>query len=180
MTLSSPRVAVKDVAFALPQQGTAISLHRSSLFNKACSARPATCRRYCCRAPTAKATPPGPDDPSEEQSKVQRMRSRLEGLFGSAREDIKVNTEIFDGVALRDAIRERWGVEYDVQPQRRHGRVYVQVRLVDKKASCKRILTRNQRLFSPRCRLCGGILSNRAFTWKRVNLPVTARLSPNC
>lgn len=68
---------------------------------------------------------------SNDQSNVQRMRYRLEGLFGSEDEDeTSVVTEEFNGAALREAIRERWGVEYDVQPQKRHGRVYVQVCLV--------------------------------------------------
>lgn len=78
----------------------------------------------------ADATPPTPDDVSrQEQAKsVERMRSRLEGLFGSEEEKNETQvSEQFNGIALRTAIRERWGVQYDVQPQKRHGRVYVQV-----------------------------------------------------
>lgn len=58
------------------------------------------------------------------------MRSRLEGLFGAQETETEAAAaEEFDGRALRNAILERWGVQYDVQPQKRHGRVYVQVGL---------------------------------------------------
>lgn len=56
------------------------------------------------------------------------MRLRLEGLFGAAPEEVETSTDTeFDGRALRNTILERWGVQYDVQPQKRHGRVYVQI-----------------------------------------------------
>lgn len=72
----------------------------------------------------------GAEEPlNSEQGGAERMRQRLEGLFGVEEESLYKNgQDSFDGVALRAAIRERWGVEYDVQPQKRHGRVYVQVR----------------------------------------------------
>lgn len=81
--------------------------------------------------PRAEAPPPPPDETAreEQEKKVQKMRSRLEGLFGVAEDTVKTeSTDEFDGAALRNAVRERWGVQYDVQPQKRHGRVYVQVR----------------------------------------------------
>lgn len=60
------------------------------------------------------------------------MRSRLEGLFGTEETEVEARAaEDFDGRALRNAILERWGVQYDVQPQKRHGRVYVQVGCVE-------------------------------------------------
>lgn len=81
----------------------------------------------------ADASKPSPDETTREdqEKKVERMRSRLEGLFGVEDDTVKTSgKDGFDGVALRNAIRERWGVQYDVQPQKRHGRVYVQVRLM--------------------------------------------------
>lgn len=64
----------------------------------------------------------------EDIARIEGMRSRLEGLFGQESLNSKQTTdEDFDGMALRRAIVERWGVQYDIQPQRRHGRVYVQV-----------------------------------------------------
>lgn len=64
----------------------------------------------------------------EEQRKLQGMRRRLEGLFGSENDGSAGDgLENFDGEALRQALIDRWGVQFDVQPQRRHNRVYVQV-----------------------------------------------------
>lgn len=88
-----------------------------------------------CLQPRADATSPTPEDTArEEQEKaVERMRARLDGLFGVQDDDAAVaQTDEFDGKALRKTIRDRWGVQYDVQPQKRHGRVYVQVRFCEK------------------------------------------------
>lgn len=81
--------------------------------------------------PCADATPPTPEDMAREEQvkKVEKIRSRLEGLFGATEDNVRTDSsDEFDGAALRSAVRERWGVQYDVQPQKRHGRVYVQVR----------------------------------------------------
>lgn len=70
----------------------------------------------------------GSEENSNEQAGIERMRLQLEGLFGRNEGGGRGKSGAeFDGAALRNAIRERWGVEYDVQPQKRHGRVYVQV-----------------------------------------------------
>lgn len=66
----------------------------------------------------------------ERAAETERMRARLEGLFGSSSagataEDVRE----FDGESLRELIKQRWGVQFDVQPQKRHGRVYIQVSL---------------------------------------------------
>lgn len=59
---------------------------------------------------------------------MRRMRSRLEGLFGGVEEDdTGIADSEFNGSALRRVIKDRWGVQYDIQPQKRHGRVYIQV-----------------------------------------------------
>lgn len=82
--------------------------------------------------PRADATERSPEELArEEQLKsLHRMRSRLEGLFGAQQAEVEDTAAAeFDGCALRNAIMERWGVQYDVQPQKRHGRVYVQVRV---------------------------------------------------
>lgn len=64
----------------------------------------------------------------EELAKLESMRNRLEGLFGQDDESKTVVTkENFDGKALRQAIVNRWGVQYDVQPTKFHNRVYVQI-----------------------------------------------------
>lgn len=61
---------------------------------------------------------------------VEEMRARLEGLFGASDDQSAVaDLQNFDGDSLRTVVRQRWGVEYDVQPQKRGERVYVQVRL---------------------------------------------------
>lgn len=68
-------------------------------------------------------------DASEEDGGIESMRSQLEGLFGVDHSDSTMDSDTsFDGTALRMAIVDRWGVQYDIQPQKRHGRVYVQVR----------------------------------------------------
>lgn len=73
--------------------------------------------------------PSPPEQPSpEDQARLDRMRSRLEGLFGLEDEKKTGRDDgVFDGEALRNVIQERWGVQYDVQPQKRGDRVYVQV-----------------------------------------------------
>lgn len=64
----------------------------------------------------------------DDELGVEGMRSRLEGLFGQDDSPVKRKfDDAFDGTALRRAIVDRWGVQYDIQPQKRHGRVYVQV-----------------------------------------------------
>lgn len=66
--------------------------------------------------------------PLDEQRRLDGMRARLEGLFGTVDEEVGYGQSgDFDGAALRQAIFDRWGVQYDVQPQKRHGRVYIQV-----------------------------------------------------
>lgn len=68
------------------------------------------------------------DIPSEEARRLEGMRARLEGLFGVDNGvAYSVDSDRFDGAALRQAISDRWGFQYDVQPQKRHGRVYVQI-----------------------------------------------------
>lgn len=89
------------------------------------------CRRQVALQPRADASPPSPEEMAREDQdrKAEMMRSRLEGLFGADDDNVKTeSSDEFDGAALRKAVRERWGVQYDVQPQKRHGRVYVQVR----------------------------------------------------
>lgn len=68
------------------------------------------------------------DESMDDEMGIEGMRSRLEGLFGQAESSVKRKSDdAFDGTALRRAIVDRWGVQYDIQPQKRHGRVYVQV-----------------------------------------------------
>lgn len=68
------------------------------------------------------------DMPAEERRRIEGVRARLEGLFGVENNDsFYVTSDKFDGSALRQAILDRWGVQYDVQPQKRHGRVYLQI-----------------------------------------------------
>jgi Domain of unknown function (DUF3067) len=57
------------------------------------------------------------------------MRSRLEGLFGGRRDDSSRGNDgrPFDGAQLRRLIKDRFTVEYDVQPVVRHGRVYLHI-----------------------------------------------------
>lgn len=152
--------------------------------------------------PRADATSPMPEDTAREEQakKVEKMRSRLEGLFGAAEDNVRTDvSDEFDGAALRSAVRERWGVQYDVQPQKRHGRVYVQVRfsfeelkpivwILGERGSirpdflaCKadRLLL-NENDLRVSCRLCGDILNSRAFTWRKTSLPVIARLLHSC
>ncbi|KAI0562692.1 hypothetical protein FGB62_55g038 [Gracilaria domingensis] len=63
-----------------------------------------------------------------EQLRIDQMRSRLEGLFGADEQQLGWDgNQTFDGEALRAVVRQRWGVEYDVQPQKRGERVYVQI-----------------------------------------------------
>lgn len=68
------------------------------------------------------------DMSSEERRQMEGVRARLEGLFGVDNNDLFYKrSDQFDGSALRKAILDRWGVQYDVQPQKRHGRVYIQI-----------------------------------------------------
>lgn len=73
-------------------------------------------------------------DAEEEMNKMEmeremaRMRARLAGLFGTeSMAKTRDRTVTFDGAALRESIESKWGVQYDVQPQKRHGRVYLQI-----------------------------------------------------
>lgn len=105
--------------------------HSNSLTKEVCTRQNICISRHGSRTITAMAAPKFPEDSSssEEIKGVEQMRSRLEGLFGvdDTESDID-NNGIFDGKILRSVIQDRWGVQYDVQPQKRHGRVYVQVR----------------------------------------------------
>lgn len=108
----NPRVAARASSFA-PGNLRAPSASRQPLAHvlRACAARDETSKE-------------------ERDSKMEKMRLRLEGLFGSSEEDVNDGlAEDFDGAALRRIIKDRYGVQYDVQPQKRHGRVYVQVSL---------------------------------------------------
>lgn len=68
------------------------------------------------------------DMSADERRRIEGVRARLEGLFGVENNDsFYVRSDKFDGSALRQAILDRWGVQYDVQPQKRHGRVYLQI-----------------------------------------------------
>jgi Domain of unknown function (DUF3067) len=59
---------------------------------------------------------------------VDAMRSRLEGLFGGGDDgDRGQDGRPFDGAQLRKLIKDRFTVEYDVQPVVRHGRVYLHI-----------------------------------------------------
>ncbi|PXF46256.1 hypothetical protein BWQ96_03912 [Gracilariopsis chorda] len=84
------------------------------------------------RRPPARAAADQPFDAEDfkqlERSTVEQMRARLEGLFGAS-DDQSAITDLdnFDGDTLRSVVRQRWGVEYDVQPQKRGERVYVQI-----------------------------------------------------
>eukprot|EP00178_Gracilaria_changii_P017819 TRINITY_DN507_c0_g1_i2.p2 TRINITY_DN507_c0_g1~~TRINITY_DN507_c0_g1_i2.p2 ORF type:complete len:194 (+),score=32.17 TRINITY_DN507_c0_g1_i2:191-772(+) len=63
-----------------------------------------------------------------EKLRVDQMRTRLEGLFGTDEQQVEsIDAQNFDGAALRAVVRQRWGVEYDIQPQKRGERVYVQI-----------------------------------------------------
>lgn len=61
------------------------------------------------------------------EREMARMRSRLSGLFGRTEEVTRSDNSVFDGRALRDTIKRRWGVQFDIQPAKIHGRVYVQI-----------------------------------------------------
>lgn len=67
---------------------------------------------------------------NNDDAAMQRMRDRLEGLFGGQRKEEDNASQQFDGAMLRQVVKDRWGVQYDLQPQKRHGRVYVQVRIL--------------------------------------------------
>ncbi|CAN8068571.1 unnamed protein product [Agarophyton chilense] len=98
--------------------------------------RSAVCTRRACDAKTVQPAVvraaadefDAEEFKQKERQRVDQMRSRLEGLFGVDEEQPQSDVfETFDGEALRAVIRQRWGVEYDVQPQKRGGRVYVQI-----------------------------------------------------
>lgn len=81
------------------------------------------------QAATVRMAESTPSDSVDDAADIDGMRSRLEGLFGVADSNTLRDSDApFDGTALRTAIFDRWGVQYDVQPQKRHGRVYIQVR----------------------------------------------------
>eukprot|EP00178_Gracilaria_changii_P017820 TRINITY_DN507_c0_g1_i3.p1 TRINITY_DN507_c0_g1~~TRINITY_DN507_c0_g1_i3.p1 ORF type:complete len:152 (+),score=21.42 TRINITY_DN507_c0_g1_i3:191-646(+) len=94
-----------------------------------------------------------------EKLRVDQMRTRLEGLFGTDEQQVEsIDAQNFDGAALRAVVRQRWGVEYDIQPQKRGERVYVQVRKW-------RFFCKQQSPYLPHwSRSCGDFLSSRAFT----------------
>ncbi len=73
-------------------------------------------------------------DPEEEmirmgqEREMLRMRERLMGLFGTESASLgRERGEAFDGEALREVIRSKWGRTFDVQPAKRSGRVYLQI-----------------------------------------------------
>lgn len=68
-----------------------------------------------------------PSPSSDSSSDMDAMRARLDGLFGRE-EEVAVDTNgVFDGPALRRALKDRWTVEFDVQPVVRHDRVYIHI-----------------------------------------------------
>lgn len=58
---------------------------------------------------------------------VDAMRARLEGLFGDVAEAQEVGTGEFDGNALRQVMRDRFTVEYDMHPVVRNDRVFIHI-----------------------------------------------------
>lgn len=58
---------------------------------------------------------------------MEAMRARLAGLFGGSEAAEEVRSGTFDGAELRRVLRERFTVEYDVQPVVRNDRVYIHV-----------------------------------------------------
>lgn len=124
---------MNDFNHQLPGFTSPLSLRlmcSNSVTKEVCTRHNVCTSRRVSRTITATATPKVPEDSSSEEThNVEQMRLRLEGLFGV--DDIENDTGndgTFDGEALRNTIQDRWGVQYDVQPQKRHGRVYVQVR----------------------------------------------------
>lgn len=61
------------------------------------------------------------------EREMARMRARLAGLFGSEMEITREAGDVFDGKALRELIKRKWGVQFDLQPMKIHGRVYLQI-----------------------------------------------------
>lgn len=85
------------------------------------------------RVRCATETPDSPD-PAEELAKMEnerdiaRMRARLAGLFGIMSASLTRDRDaVFDGAQLREAIQNKWGVQFDIQPTKRDGRVYLQI-----------------------------------------------------
>lgn len=60
-------------------------------------------------------------------SEMDVMRARLAGLFSGNEAAEEVRSEFFDGAELRRVLRERFTVEYDVQPVVRNDRVYIHI-----------------------------------------------------
>jgi hypothetical protein len=58
---------------------------------------------------------------------MQAMCARLEGLFGREEVAEERRSGVFDGKELRRVLKERFTVEYDVQPVVRNDRVYIHV-----------------------------------------------------
>jgi hypothetical protein len=83
--------------------------------------RPATVGLWRRRAPAMAASS------ADDGESVDAMRARLEGLFGASEAADEHRSGNFDGKELRRVLRERFTVEYDVQPVVRNDRVYVHV-----------------------------------------------------
>lgn len=75
------------------------------------------------------------DDTPEElrrldtEQEIARMRARLTGLFGTTATGLssRLEGDELDGEALREIVRNKWGVEFDLQPVKRHDKVYLQI-----------------------------------------------------
>lgn len=87
--------------------------------------------RWAMALPDTNDEQPLPEDDAAleaERMRMTAMRARLEGLFGQVENDREsLGEDEFDGMVLRSAIVKRWGVQYDIQPTKFHGRVYVQI-----------------------------------------------------
>lgn len=66
-------------------------------------------------------------DSDVDGESMDAMRARLEGLFGGSDTAEEARSGKFDGSELRRVLKERFTVEYDVQPVVRNDRVYIHV-----------------------------------------------------
>lgn len=64
---------------------------------------------------------------SDKNNEIEAMRARLAGLFSGDEAAEEVRSGFFDGAELRRVLRERFTVEYDVQPVVRNDRVYIHI-----------------------------------------------------
>jgi Domain of unknown function (DUF3067) len=110
------------LCFVAPGCGVALQSRRQSV-----SARPPTPPPWLQHRPRGRSIRAGLRAAGDDDS-ADAMRSRLEGLFGGS-DDVERGQDgrPFDGAQLRKLIKERFTVEYDVQPVVRHGRVYLHI-----------------------------------------------------